>query len=29
MYKDLGSITADKYITLKPSSVTTAVIELQ
>ncbi len=29
MYKDLGSITADKYITLKPSSVTTVVIELQ
>ena len=29
MYKDLGSITADKYFTLKPSSVTTAVIELQ
>jgi O-glycosyl hydrolase len=29
MYKDLGTITADKYITLKPSSVTTAVIELQ
>ena len=29
MYKDLGLITADKYITLKPSSVTTAVIELQ
>jgi len=29
LYKDLGSITADKYFTLKPSSVTTAVIELQ
>jgi len=29
LYKDLGSITADKNITLKPSSVTTVVIELQ
>lgn len=29
MYKDLGPITADKYITLKPSSVTTVVIEIQ
>jgi len=29
LYKDLGSITADKYITLKPSSVTTVVIEPQ
>ncbi len=29
MYKDLGSIAAGKYFTLKPSSVTTAVIELQ
>jgi O-glycosyl hydrolase len=28
-YKDLGSIPVDKYITLKPSSVTTIVIELQ
>jgi O-glycosyl hydrolase len=29
MYKDLGPITADKNITLKPLSVTTALIELQ
>jgi O-glycosyl hydrolase len=29
LYKDLGPITADKYFTLKPSSVTTVVIELQ
>ncbi|MFZ0471137.1 MAG: glycoside hydrolase family 30 beta sandwich domain-containing protein [Bacteroidales bacterium] len=29
MYKDLGAIAADKYFTLKPSSVTTAVIDLQ
>ncbi len=29
MYKDLGSITVDKSIMLKPSSVTTVVIEIQ
>lgn len=29
MYKDLGSIIPDKHIILKPSSVTTVIIELQ
>jgi len=29
LYKDLGSLTGDNYITLKPLSVTTALIELQ
>jgi O-glycosyl hydrolase len=28
-YKDLGSIAADKYIVIKPLSVTTIVVELQ